>query len=64
MMLRYTFNQEAAAKAIEEAVGKVLDQGLRTPDIWTEGTQKVGTAKWVMQWLRRFNFITLSLTSP
>jgi 3-isopropylmalate dehydrogenase len=45
MMLRYTFNQEAAAKAIETAVGKVLDQGLRTPDIWTADTQKVGTSQ-------------------
>lgn len=43
MMLRYTFKAEAAAKAIEAAVGKVLDQGLRTPDIWSEGTTKVGT---------------------
>lgn len=43
MMLRYTFGAEAAAKAIEDAVGKVLDQNLRTPDIYTDGTQKVGT---------------------
>jgi 3-isopropylmalate dehydrogenase len=43
MMLRYTFNAEDAAKCIEEAVGRVLDQGLRTPDIHTEGTKKVGT---------------------
>lgn len=43
MMLRYTFNAEAAAKCIEDAVGKVLDKGLRTADIWTEGAQKVGT---------------------
>lgn len=43
MMLRYTFKQEAAAKAIEEAVGKVLDQGLRTADIMSEGNTKVGT---------------------
>lgn len=43
MMLRYTFNAEVAAKCIEEAVGKVLDKGLRTADIWTEGSQKVGT---------------------
>ncbi len=45
MMLRYTFKQDAAANAIELAVGKVLDQGLRTPDIWTEGTQKIGTVQ-------------------
>ncbi|MDO8266901.1 MAG: 3-isopropylmalate dehydrogenase [Moraxellaceae bacterium] len=43
MMLRYTFGAEAAAKAIEDAVGRVLDQNLRTPDIYTEGTKKVGT---------------------
>lgn len=43
MMLRYSFGEEAPAKAIEEAVGKVLDQGLRTADIWSEGTEKVGT---------------------
>jgi 3-isopropylmalate dehydrogenase len=44
MMLRYTFNQAAAANAIEQAVSKVLDQGLRTGDIWSEGKVKVGTA--------------------
>jgi 3-isopropylmalate dehydrogenase len=43
MMLRYTFKADAAAKAIEDAVGRVLDQGLRTPDIYSEGTTKVGT---------------------
>ncbi|MFZ5561238.1 MAG: 3-isopropylmalate dehydrogenase [Pseudomonadota bacterium] len=43
MMLRYTFGAEDAAKAIEVAVGQVLDQDLRTPDIFTEGMKKVGT---------------------
>ncbi len=43
MMLRYTFKQEAAAKAIEEAVGVVLDQGLRTGDIMSAGMTKIGT---------------------
>lgn len=43
MMLRYTFKQEAAAKAIEDAVGGVLDQGLRTADIISDGMTKVGT---------------------
>lgn len=33
MMLRYTFKQETAAKAIEDAIGQVLDDGLRTADI-------------------------------
>jgi len=45
MMLRYTFREEAAAKAIEDAVGHVLDQGLRTADIMSEGMSKVGTVE-------------------
>jgi 3-isopropylmalate dehydrogenase len=45
MMLRYTFREEAAAQAIEDAVGQVLDQGLRTADIMSEGMNKVGTVE-------------------
>jgi 3-isopropylmalate dehydrogenase len=33
MMLRYSFGLEDAAKAVEEAVSKTLDQGFRTVDI-------------------------------
>lgn len=43
MMLRYTFNQEAAAQRIEGAVKKVLAQGLRTRDIAGESLQVIGT---------------------
>ena len=45
MMLRFSLNQEAAAVRIENAVKKVLAQGLRTGDIYSEGTTKVGTAQ-------------------
>jgi 3-isopropylmalate dehydrogenase len=44
MMLRYTFNDEANATRIEDAVKKALAQGYRTADIWTEGMNKVGCA--------------------
>ena len=44
MMLRYTFNDEVNAQRVEEAVKKALEQGFRTADIWTEGTNKVGCA--------------------
>ncbi|MFP8968314.1 3-isopropylmalate dehydrogenase [Pokkaliibacter sp. CJK22405] len=44
MMLRYTFKEGEAADAIEQAVSKVLDQQLRTADIWSEGMQKVSTS--------------------
>ncbi|HRN75125.1 3-isopropylmalate dehydrogenase [Ottowia sp.] len=43
MMLRFSLGQPEAADRIEAAVKKVLAQGLRTPDIWNEGTTRVGT---------------------
>lgn len=43
MMLRYSLGEEEAALAIEAAVSKVLDQGLRTVDILSEGTKQVST---------------------
>ncbi|MFA7097823.1 MAG: 3-isopropylmalate dehydrogenase, partial [Gammaproteobacteria bacterium] len=45
MMLRYTLNEEGLADRVDAAVGKVLDQGLRTSDIHSPGTRKVGTAE-------------------
>jgi 3-isopropylmalate dehydrogenase len=45
MMLRYSLGQPEAADAIERAIGVVLDQGLRTPDIHTPGTQLVNTTQ-------------------
>jgi len=45
MMLRFSLNQPEAANRIEAAVQQVLGQGLRTPDIHSEGTTKVGTAE-------------------
>ena len=44
MMLRHALGQPAAADAIEAAVRRVIDAGLRTGDIWSEGTTRVGTA--------------------
>ncbi len=43
MMLRFSLGQPEAADRIETAVKKVLAQGLRTPDIYSEGATKVGT---------------------
>ncbi len=43
MMLRYSFDNEAAAVKIETAVRKVLKDGLRTADIYETGTTKIGT---------------------
>jgi len=43
MMLRFTLNQPESADRVEAAVRHVLQQGLRTADIWSDGTRKVGT---------------------
>ncbi|MDQ7734552.1 3-isopropylmalate dehydrogenase [Halomonas sp. SpR1] len=43
MMLRYSLNENAMAERIEAAVGSVLNDGLRTADIASEGMQTIGT---------------------
>mgnify|MGYP001277182979 FL=1 len=43
MMLRFSLNQPESADRVEAAVRHVLQQGLRTADIWSEGTRRVGT---------------------
>jgi len=45
MMLRFPLRQSEAADRIEAAVKTVLAQGLRTPDIWSAGTTRVGTTQ-------------------
>ena len=43
MMLRYSLDEAEMADRIEQAVNKVLDQGLRTADIMSAGMTQVGT---------------------
>ncbi|HEY8347198.1 MAG TPA: 3-isopropylmalate dehydrogenase [Symbiobacteriaceae bacterium] len=45
MMLRISFHQEAAAKAVEDAVEKVLEQGYRTADLAEPGLPVVSTSQ-------------------
>lgn len=45
MMLRYSFDLDKAADAIENAVQQVLKDGFRTSDIYSEGCEKVGCKK-------------------
>ena len=45
MMLRFSLNQEAAAQRIEAAVQQVLEQGLRTADIFSAGCTRVSTSE-------------------
>ena len=43
MLLRYSLDESGMAERVEQAVNQVLDAGLRTPDIYSEGTTEVGT---------------------
>lgn len=45
MMLRYSFDLDEAATAVERAVKKVLEDGYRTGDIMSEGCERVGCSK-------------------
>lgn len=45
MMLRYSFDLDAEADAVEEAVRKVLEEGYRTGDILSEGCERVSCSK-------------------
>ena len=45
MMMEHSFHQSEAAKAIERAVERVLEDGYRTADIYSKGATKVGCSK-------------------
>ena len=45
MCLRYSFNMIAEADRLEKAISEVLNEGLRTPDIMSDGMTKIGTAQ-------------------
>ena len=45
MCLRYSFNMVKEADNLEKAIAAVLDKGIRTADIMSEGATKVGTAE-------------------
>lgn len=45
MMLRYTLDDVVNAERIEKAVNTVLDNGLRTADIYSDGMKKVSTSE-------------------
>jgi 3-isopropylmalate dehydrogenase len=45
MMLRHTFKNEPAAKAVEDAIDKVLEDGYRTADIAAAGGKAASTSE-------------------
>lgn len=56
MMLRYTFDLDKEAEAVEEAVRKVLAEGYRTGDIMSEGVHWLDAARWAICLQSGFNF--------
>jgi 3-isopropylmalate dehydrogenase len=55
MMLRYSFGMDEVAARIQAAVRKTILQGLRTKDIYSEGTRLVSTGD--MGAAIRFNLV-------
>ena len=45
MMMRYSLNDPGTADCIENAVAKVIRDGYRTNDIYTDGTNRVSTSE-------------------
>jgi len=45
MMLRYSMNESGLADRVDQAVSGVLDRGLRTADIMSDGMRQVGTVE-------------------
>ena len=45
LLLRHVYSLEAESAAIEDAVGQVLEDGLRTRDLVKDGEEAVGTAE-------------------
>jgi len=53
MLLRYSLDLDREADEIENAVKMILDEGIRTPDIFTEGCRKVSTSEMGDEIVRR-----------
>ena len=70
MLLRWSLGREAAAEAIERAVGQALDDGLRTPDIMptdpdgAEGGRLVGTKEMAAAIVDRIAILRPAPASP
>ena len=45
MLLRYSLNEDFAAKVIENAIDNMLADDFRTADIYSDGFKRVGTEK-------------------
>ena len=45
MCLRYSFNMVREADMLEKAIAAVLDKGIRTADIMSDGATRVGTVE-------------------
>jgi 3-isopropylmalate dehydrogenase len=45
LLMRYSYNEEKAALAIEDAIIKTVSQGYRTADIYSDGCKKMNTTE-------------------
>ena len=61
MMLEMSFGLVEEAKAINDAVDKVLDQNYRTTDIMSDGMKKVGCKEMAKLIAKIYNMLTKTL---
>ncbi|GLK68642.1 3-isopropylmalate dehydrogenase [Hansschlegelia plantiphila] len=54
MALKYSFGKPEVAAVLDRAIAAVLDDGLRTGDIWTDGMTRVGTSEMGDAVLKKF----------
>lgn len=55
MLLRYTMKEDNLADLVEQSVESVIERGLRTPDIYFAGAEKVGTERMGTEVLSELN---------
>ena len=58
MCLRYSFNMVAEADRLEKAISEVLESGLRTGDIMSDGMKQVTTVEMGAAILGRFKALS------
>ncbi|HEY0291278.1 MAG TPA: 3-isopropylmalate dehydrogenase [Hansschlegelia sp.] len=54
MALKYSLGKPEVAAVLDRAIAEVLDDGLRTGDIWTDGMTRVGTSEMGDAVLKKF----------
>ena len=64
MALRYSLDLDKEADNLDQAVQKVLDDGLRTKDIFTKGTKEVSTSQMGDAIISKLKIVAIGFAIP